>query len=336
MKLTVSLISLAVASGALAPPSGQIPFTGETPKPMTREFIPLLGFGTWNLDRSNASEAVSFAIQSGFRHIDCAAAYGNEELVGKGIADGLAKTGLSREDLWITSKLWNDHHGAKNVPIAIATSLEKLGIDYLDLYHIHWPVSSKDKKNHVGYKSTYAAMTKLLETGQVKHLGVCNFSPYQLDDLLNSTSHPPSVHQMELHPYLQQNEWIDWHSKHGIHVTAYSPFAGANPTYDPGEPPQLLHNDVTQRIAKKRNCTPAQVLLVWGISRGTSVIPKSSHADRIVENVGALTCKLEKSDVQELDGLGKWHHRFVNPSKSWGVDLYEGLEDSKGKHTKSA
>jgi alcohol dehydrogenase (NADP+) len=197
---------------------------------------------------------------------------------------------------------------------------------------MHWPV---DGSNALEYKATYAAMTLLVDQDKVRNIGISNFSPHQLKDLLNSTSHPPAVHQMELHPYLQQNDWINWHAEHSIHVTGYSPFAGSNPTYSPGEPPQLLQNKVVTKIAKKRECTPAQVVLVWGMSRGTSVIPKSSHADRIVENFGALRCELKKHDIKKLNDLGEYHHRFNNPSKSWGVDLYHGLEDSEGKHKKS-
>jgi len=224
-------------------------------------------------------------------------------------------------------------HGTEKVEAGLAKTLQNLGLEYLDLYHMHWPVADNNK---IEYKDTWAAMTLLVDQGHVRHVGVSNFSPEQLKDLLNSTSHPPSVHQMELHPYLQQSDWVKWHAEHGIHVTGYSPFAGSNPTYSPGEPPQLLQNDVVTKIAKKRECTPAQVSLVWGMSRGTSVIPKSSHAARIVQNFGALKCVLKGKDVEELNGLGEYHHRFNNPSKSWGLGLYKGLEDYDGKHKEAS
>ena len=221
---------------------------------------------------------------------------------------------------------------------------------------MHWPVADGYFGKSIDYRDTWSAMTRLLDSGKARHIGVCNFSPHQMEDLLNHTSNPPAVHQMEyvqsqyvfvlcqtyantarsgrIHPYLQQEDWIKWHEKHRIHVTAYSPLAGTNPTYDPGDPVQLLNSTVVKKIADKRSCTPAQVALVWGMARGTSVIPKTSHLERVTENFGALECVLKKKDLEEIDKLGKEHHRFNNPSDSWGVQLYEGLEDSEGKHKK--
>lgn len=198
---------------------------------------------------------------------------------------------------------------------------------------MHWPVADTPLGHHkIEFLATWDSMTELVRAGKTRHIGVSNFSPAQLETLLNHTSHPPAVHQMELHPYLQQRDWIAWHEEHGIHVTGYSPFAGTNPTYAPGDPPQLLENEVVTAIAEQRRCTPAQVALVWGMRRGTSVIPKSSHRKWIAENFGALKCELEDEDFAKVDRLAEYHHRFNNPSKSWGVELYEGLEDSRGKH----
>lgn len=337
MKSPSAVLSLAAFAFAQNDgPAAQIPLEPSTvlpSEPLTLDAIPLLGFGTWNLKGENTSEAVSWAIQTGYRHIDCAAIYGNEELVGRGIADGLLKTGLSREDIWVTSKLWNDHHGTNSVASGIKATLEHLGVGYLDLYHMHWPVSQGTLgANSIEYRDTWAAMSLLLEQGLTRHIGVSNFDPEQLKDLLSHTSHPPSVHQMEMHAYLQQNDWLEFHKKHGIHVTAYSPLAGTNPTYDPGEPVQLLNNSVVQKIADKRGCTPAQVALQWGMSRGTSVIPKSQHKQYITENFHSLECTLHAKDIKKLNKLGGEHHRYNNPAKGWKVDLYKGLEDSKGNH----
>nr|POE79947.1 putative oxidoreductase c26f1.07 [Quercus suber] len=299
------------------------------------ETIPKLGFGTWNLDKSNATEAVSWAIQTGYRHIDCAAIYGNEKEVGRGIADGLLKTGLRRQDLWITSKLWNDHHGRNAVQSAIEKTLQDLGVGYLDLYHMHWPVSSGVfGGNTIEYRETWGAMELMVVHGKTTHIGVSNFSPYQLEHLLNHTSTKPAVHQFETHAYLQQPDFLAWHEKHGIHVTAYSPLGGTNPTYDAGDLTPLLKNDVIAKVARKRSCTPAQVALAWGLSRGTSVIPKAQRQDHIVENFNATLCALTAKDLHKIEKLGKEHHRYNNPSKSWKLELYEGLEDSTGKHKK--
>lgn len=201
---------------------------------------------------------------------------------------------------------------------------------------MHWPVASGYFGNKIEYLDTYGAMTLLLEKGQVHHLGVSNFSPHQMEKLLNHTASPPSVHQMELHPYLQQTDFLEFHEKHGIHVTGYSPFAGKNPTYEGkrGETPDLFNNTVIAEVAEERGCTPAQVALMWGMSRGTSVIPKSAHPAYIEENFHALECVLEKKDLHKIDKLHKYRHRYNNPSKSWKLDLYKDLEDSRGKHKK--
>ena len=173
-------------------------------------------------------------------------------------------------------------------------------------------------------------MERLLTTGKVRYIGVSNFDPSQLKTILERCRVKPAFHQFELHPYLQQQEWVQWHKEHGINVTAYSPFANMNPTYgSPGEddPPLLLENTVVTNIALVRGCTPAQVVLAWGIHRGTSVIPKSSHAGRIKEDFRTLECVLQAPDFEEITALGeKYLKRYNNPSKGWGVDLYNGLE----------
>lgn len=195
---------------------------------------------------------------------------------------------------------------------------------------MHWPVASTKSGNEIYFVDTWKAMIQLLQSGKTRYIGISNFSPAQLETLLNSTTHVPSVHQMEMHPYLPQNEWLSYHRARGIHVTAYSPLAGTNPTYN-GKPvhgpPQLLENKAMVKIAKKRNCSVAQVALSWGMSRGNSVIPKSSHAERIDENFASKQCELEDDDFETIDGLGeKYTHRYNNPSKSWGVKLYDGLD----------
>lgn len=175
-------------------------------------------------------------------------------------------------------------------------------------------------------------MELLLHTGKVRHIGVSNFSPDQMEHLLAKSNVAPFAHQMELHPYLQQTAWIQWHYAHGIHVTAYSPLANSNPTYGKpgkGSTPALLENTVLADIAEENGCTPATVALSWGMSRGTSVIPKSQRADRIKENFGAMKCNLRYEAFKDIEKVGaKYLHRFNNPSKSWGVDLYDGLDDA--------
>ena len=176
-------------------------------------------------------------------------------------------------------------------------------------------------------------MEALLATGKVRHIGVSNFDPIQLNRLIASSTIKPAAHQFEMHPYLQQPEWLEWHQAHGIHVTAYSPLANLNPTYDDpsagdDRPPSLLENSAFKDIAEKRGCSgPAAVALAWGMGRGSSVIPKSAHAERIEENFGALECELEFEDLKVIAQQGRQYlTRFSNPSGNWGVELYEGLD----------
>jgi alcohol dehydrogenase (NADP+) len=217
--------------------------------------------------------------------------------------------------------------------------LSDLGLDYLDLYLMHWPVGKgpSDDKYHYDYVSTWDAMTKLLKTGRLRNIGISNFSPHQLNELLDKCEVRPAVHQMELHPYLPQSDWLHWHQELLIGVTAYSPLGNMNPTYGDrtrrstitqSKAPLLLDNKVIKKIAEKRGCTPAQVVLAWGISRGTSVIPKSKHQNYIEENIGALQCVLHEKDYKKIENLGKTPIRFNNPSKGWNVKLFDGLDDA--------
>lgn len=198
---------------------------------------------------------------------------------------------------------------------------------------MHWPVSSTPDPE-IEYLDTWDAMTTLLPAQQnlTRHLGISNFSPAQVARLLaHSPTNTPSVHQMELHPYLPQTAWLAFHRLNNIHVTAYSPFAGTNPTYSPGATVPLLSNPVITKLAEKRDCTPAQVALAWGLARGTSVIPKAQHAEYIESNFEVEGCELKEKDLKAVDGLGAEPKRFNDPSKSWGVGLYKGLEDAGGK-----
>ncbi|APA15860.1 hypothetical protein sscle_15g106300 [Sclerotinia sclerotiorum 1980 UF-70] len=307
---------------------------------------PLIGFGTWNLNISpeNTTETVAYAIEIGYRQIDCAAAYQNEVDVGRGIKEGLKRAGLKREDIWITSKLWNDHHGDyENVEKGLNQTLKDLGLDYLDLYLMHWPIGfAPDGTKNLDHVQTYKSLISLPKS-RVRNIGVSNFSPLQLKNVV-STGTIPYTHQMELHPYLQQSAWVATHKALGIKMTAYSPLGNTNPTYHSSSSssspsssssskdqketiPPLLQNEILNEIAQSRNCTPAQVALKWNIGRGISVIPKSSHKQWIEENLQAENCELTHSDLTKLRFVGrKWLRRFNDPGEDWGVRLFEGLE----------
>jgi alcohol dehydrogenase (NADP+) len=207
---------------------------------------------------------------------------------------------------------------------------------------MHWPIGKgpSESKHTYDYLDTWHAMQVLLASGRVRHIGISNFSPAQLEDLIQHSVIKPKVHQMELHPYLVQQKWVKEHEKLGIAVTAYSPLGNMNPTY--GNRAQhtstlpfssssdhhrlLIEEPVIKAIASKRNCTAVQVVLAWGMSRGVSVIPKSKHEKYIKENFGAKDCGLEKVDLTEIEGLGEEPKRFNNPGKGWGVRLFEGLD----------
>ncbi|PQE06048.1 putative aldo keto reductase family s protein [Rutstroemia sp. NJR-2017a BBW] len=310
---------------------------------------PSIGFGTWNLDVSeeNTTEAVAYAIEIGYRQIDCAAAYGNEGAVGRGIREGLRRAGIGRGEVWVTGKLWCDCHGdEKSVEKGLNKTLEDLGLDYLDLYLMHWPVgfttSGGKEEKKLDYTShphppsysptlyqTWKSMIALPKS-RVLNIGVSNFSPAQLRSIISSTGVKPFAHQMELHPYLQQSSWVATHKALGISLTAYSPLGNTNPTYDSRHKsiPALLENQVLKEIAQERNCTMAQVALKWGMGRGVSVIPKSSHREWIRENLAAgEECELGYADLKRLRFVGrKWLARFNDPSRGWGVRLFERLD----------
>ncbi|KAL9601800.1 MAG: hypothetical protein Q9219_002290 [cf. Caloplaca sp. 3 TL-2023] len=323
----------ASAVAALGVNEFQRPLT--TTKPST---IPLLGFGTWGLDKSNISETISTALQAGFRHLDCASFYGNQKEVGKGIAEGLKKTGLNRSDIWITSKLWNDHHAPHLVSEALEQTLSDLGTDYLDVWLMHWPVATTSEGSKIEYIDTWHQMESLyLQTPRkLRNIGLSNFSPAQLRDLLARSDTKPAVHQFEIHPYLPQFAWVKYHASQGIAVTAYAPLGNTNPVYGPpraDDPPFLLENPVMRAIAAERDCTTAQVALAWGMKHmepGTAVIPKASRVEHMKENAEAEeACGLERGDLERIDAISKkYTRRFNNPSEDYGVKLFEGLEDS--------
>lgn len=203
---------------------------------------------------------------------------------------------------------------------------------------MHWPVAKgSDGSNAIDYLETWHAMEALLETGRVRHIGVSNFDADQLRDILAHSKTLPYAHQFELHPYLPQTDFVAAHKKHGVRVTAYSPLGNTNPTYTASRKghaaqavPPLLENPVLKRIAKHRGCTPAQAALAWGMARGTAVIPKATSAEHIEEDFDAYKCDLKEKDFKALASLPV--KRFNNPSGSWGVELFRGLQDAQAQH----
>lgn len=309
---------------------------GTTFKLNTGAQIPAIGFGTWQ-DKDAQEPAVTIALKTGYRHIDTARIYGTEAAVGNAIKN----SGIDRSELFITTKLWNNSHHPDDVEKALDASLKDLGTDYLDLYLMHWPSpfargddmfpKDKDGKTKTGdtdYVDTYKAMEKCLKSGKTKAIGVSNFSKAELERLIKETNVVPAVHQIELHPYLQQNSFTEFHKQKGIHVTQYSPFGNQNEIYDSGKGMgKLMDDPVLVEIGKKHGKTGAQVALAWGIAKGHSVIPKSKTEARIQSNIEG-DFKLPQEDVAKIDAIDK-KVRFNDPSKSFGWNFYKDLDGKK-------
>jgi 2,5-diketo-D-gluconate reductase A len=248
--------------------------------------IPQLGFGVFQVPPDEVIEPVTTAIRAGYRLLDTAAAYQNEEGVGKAIADA----GVPREELFITTKLWNADQGYDNALRAFDTSLQKLGIDQVDLYLIHWPLPKRDR-----YVETWKALEKIYADGRARAIGVSNFTERHLNRLLDETDVVPAVNQVELHPRLPQDELRAFHARHGIATEAWSPI---------GQGKGLLEDPVIGAIAERVGKSPAQVVLRWHVQLGNLVIPKSVTPSRIRENIDVFDVELSAADVGELTALG--------------------------------
>ncbi|HEY0560722.1 MAG TPA: aldo/keto reductase [Frankiaceae bacterium] len=248
--------------------------------------IPQLGFGVFQVPPDEVIEPVTTAIRAGYRLLDTAAAYQNEEGVGKAIADA----GVPREELFITTKLWNADQGYDNALRAFDASLQKLGIDQVDLYLIHWPLPKRDR-----YVETWKALEKIYADGRARAIGVSNFTERHLNRLLDETDVVPAVNQVELHPRLPQEELRAFHARHGIATEAWSPI---------GQGKGLLDDPVIGAIAERVGKSPAQVVLRWHVQLGNLVIPKSVTPSRIRENIDVFDFELSAADLGELTALG--------------------------------
>ncbi|MBB5869875.1 diketogulonate reductase-like aldo/keto reductase [Allocatelliglobosispora scoriae] len=247
--------------------------------------MPQLGFGVWQVEDDIAEQAVTTAIEVGYRSIDTAKLYFNEDGVGRAIA----KSGVPREELFITTKLWNNEHAYDDALRAFDTSLGKLGLDVLDLYLIHWPVPSQDR-----YVEAWKALEKLYADGRVRAIGVSNFTVEALQRLIGETGIVPAVNQIELHPRFAQRELRVFHAEHGIHTEAWSPL---------GQGKGLLNDPVLAEIAAAVGRTPAQVTVRWHLQIGNIVIPKSVTPSRIAENFDVFDFELSADQIAAIDGL---------------------------------
>lgn len=292
--------------------------------------IPVLGLGTWKSPRELVGEAVKFAItKAGYRHIDCASIYRNEPEVGEALSESF-KT-VKREEIFITSKLWNTEHRPENVEKACRKTLADLKLEYLDLYLMHWGIAFPhgedlepvDKNGYavtdnVSIKETWQAMEELVKKGLVKSIGVANFTTMMLEDLLTYAKVLPAMNQIELHPYNTQEELVPFCKYKNIAVTAYSPLGrqGAD-----REGPRLFDEKIIQDLAEKYKKTKGQVLLNWAVGRGTIAIPKSVTPERISENIDIFDFEITVDEKNDINSLNR-NYRFVNPSGWWKIPYF--------------
>lgn len=259
--------------------------------------IPQLGFGVWQVPDDEAQVAVEEALRVGYRHIDTAAVYRNEEGVGR----ALKASGLDRDDVYITTKLWNADQGYDSAFTAYATSLDKLGLDTVDLYLIHWASPAFGL-----YEESWKALVKLREEGRVRAIGVSNHHEAHLNDIIAATGVTPVLNQVELHPYLQQSELRAVHEDLGIVTEAWSPL---------GSGKGLLDDPVLKRIAEKHGATPAQVTIAWHLALGNVVIPKSVTPSRIAENFESTKVTLDDADLAAIAELDRGERTGANPDE---------------------
>ncbi|MBB4705063.1 aldo/keto reductase [Sphaerisporangium siamense] len=257
--------------------------------------IPQLGFGVFKVPEPETAAAVTTALESGYRSIDTAAVYGNETAVGA----ALAKSDVPRDEIFVTTKLWNDSQGYDAALAGFDESLARLGLDYVDLYLIHWPAPAKDL-----YLDTWRAFEKLYADERVRAIGVSNFQPAHLRRLLEHTGVVPVLNQIELHPYLQQEELRALHAEHGIATEAWSPIARGG---------ALLQDPVITSIAARHGRTPAQVVLRWHIQVGNIVIPKSVTPSRVQENIDIFDFSLTAEDLSAVTTLDNGTRTGPNP-----------------------
>jgi alcohol dehydrogenase (NADP+) len=294
--------------------------------------LPMLGLGTWKSAPGDVYDAVKFALQTGYRHLDCAAIYGNEAEVGQALADSIADGVVTRDDVWVTSKLWNDAHRPEHVRPALEETLDDLQLDTLDLYLMHWPVAltrgtgmpeAPDdflSLDEVPLSDTWAAMEALVDEGLVRHIGVSNFNIPNLRHLFDVADRAPEMNQVELHPYLQQREMLAFAEEQDLPLTAYSPLGSKDRPegMKAADEPLLLEDPTIREIADRHDATPGQVLISWALHRDTVVIPKSVTPSHIEENLAAAELSLTEDDMDAIAELDRGR-RYVR-GEFWAME----------------
>jgi 2,5-diketo-D-gluconate reductase A len=271
--------------------------------------IDQLGFGLYKVPSADTANLVATALEAGYRHFDTAAMYGNESGLARGLVEvfatepvtggsGVTAASISREDLFITTKVWNDDHGYDATLRAFDTSMINLGLEYVDMYLIHWPCAKRGL-----FQETYRALETLYREGKVRAIGVSNFQPQHLDQLLETAEVVPAVNQIELHPWLQQAELREKHRGLGIRTEAWSPLGRG----------QVLEDPVIGALAAEHKVSPAQVILRWQVQLGNITIPKASSAARIRENLDVFGFELSALDMADIEALDRGHRTGSHP-----------------------
>ncbi|KAK4437677.1 NADP-dependent D-sorbitol-6-phosphate dehydrogenase [Sesamum alatum] len=298
--------------------------------------MPMIGLGVWRMEGKDIKNLIFNAIKIGYRHFDCAADYKNEEEVGEALAEVFQAGIVKREDLFITTKLWNSDHG--HVVEACKDSLKKLRLDYLDLYLVHFPVATRhtgvgttasalgedgvlDIDITVSLETTWHAMEDLVSMGLVRSIGISNYDIFLTRDCLAYARVKPAVNQIETHPYFQRDSLVKFCQKHGVCVTAHTPLGGAAANTEWFGSVSCLDDPALKGLAKKYNKTVAQIVLRWGIQRNTIIIPKSSKVERLEENFLVSDFELTNEDMDLIKTIDR-NYRTNQPAKFWGIDVY--------------
>ncbi|CAO2033860.1 unnamed protein product [Urochloa humidicola] len=297
--------------------------------------MPVLGLGLWRMENTAVRGLIHAAIRNGYRHFDCAAKYQNEAEVGDALAEAFQTGLVKREDLFITTKLWNSDHG--HVIEACKDSLKKLKLDYLDLYLIHFPVATRhtevgsvasvigedgvlDIDTTVSLEATWRAMEELVNMGLVRSIGISNYGVFLTRDCLAYAKIKPAVNQIEMHPYFQRDSLVKFCQKHGICVTAHTPLGGSTANAKLFGSLSCLEDPAIKELAEKYGKTPAQLLLRWGLQKNAVVIPKTSKVERLQENLEVFDFHISDEDMEEIKAIDR-NHRTNQPAKFWGIDV---------------